>query len=182
MRTVIVYESMFGSTRRVAQSMAEGFGPGADVRVVRVADAGPEVLEGADLLVVGGPTHFHGMSRPASRKRAPGYAAKPESGLALEPGADTGPGVREWMAGLTPRPLHAVAFDTRFDGLAPFTGRASKAIARRLRKLGMHMVSGPESFLVGKKGQPLPGECDRARAFGARLATMLARLEPSGAG
>ena len=51
MRVTIVYESMFGNTRVIAEAIAQGMGQGADVRLVRVADTYADVLQGADLVV-----------------------------------------------------------------------------------------------------------------------------------
>jgi len=170
---VVVYESMFGATRAIAEAIAEGFAPGIDVRVVGVAQADASVLEGADLLVVGGPTHAWSMSRPNTRRGAPNYARKPGSDLVVEPGADTGPGVREWLASLGRVPMAAAAFDTRFKAPAVVTGRASKAVDRALSRHGLTTLAPPESFLVDKKSHLRPGETDRARAWGARLATIL---------
>ncbi len=64
MRAVIVYESMFGNTHAIADAIGEGLEPKLEVVVVPLAEAGRERLGDADLLVVGGPTHFHGMSHP----------------------------------------------------------------------------------------------------------------------
>jgi hypothetical protein len=49
------------------------------------------------------------------------------------------------------------------------TGRASKGIARYLRHEGTRLVTEPESFLVTKDDEPVDGELDRARHWGARL-------------
>jgi hypothetical protein len=124
MRAVIVYESMFGNTR----AMAEGFGPG--VRVLGVADADARALEGADLVIVGGPTHWSRMSRPRTRNAGLKSACQAGSDLVLEPGADTGPGVREWLDTLDQFHARAAAFDTRYKAPAAITGRASKGVAR----------------------------------------------------
>ena len=97
MRTVVVYESMYGNTHLVADAIADGLrggSPGADVVVMPVADATAQVLADTDLVVVGGPTHVHGMSRPTTRHAAVDTAAKPDSGLTAEPDAE-GPGLRE---------------------------------------------------------------------------------------
>src|SRR5260221_7752857 len=70
MRAIVVYESLFGRTREVAEAVAEGLraaAPGAAVDCRPVVDAGPAVGQ-VDLLVVGGPTHFLGMSSQRSRR------------------------------------------------------------------------------------------------------------------
>src|SRR3974390_2827482 len=111
MRAVIVYESMFGSTRAVAEAIAEGMANCAEVSVVPVGSAGPQCLEGVDLLVVGSPTHIHTLSRPKTRQLAVDQAAKPDSDVALEPGAE-GQGVREWLGAVGRLHLAgAAAFD-----------------------------------------------------------------------
>jgi hypothetical protein len=68
MRIVIVYESMYGNTHVVADAIGAGLESAADVIVVPVSKAYPELLHDAALVVVGGPTHVHGMSRATTRK------------------------------------------------------------------------------------------------------------------
>ena len=173
MRAVVVYESMYGNTRAVAEAIGEGLRSAGDVVVVPVGRAGPEVLDGAGLVVVGGPTHVHGMTRPRTRAAAAEVAAKPASTVVLEAGAD-GPGVREWLASLGPVDGRAAAFDTRLKGPAAFTGRASKGIGRALRRHGLELTAPPESFLVTKDNILEAGEAARARRFGERLAAGIA--------
>src|SRR5512142_1600343 len=97
MRALIVYESLYGNTHIVANCVAEGLRDKAfDVTVVPVSRAAAELAGGTDLLVVGGPTRMHRMSSGATRRMAANAAAKPGSGLTLEPGA-TGAGLREWL-------------------------------------------------------------------------------------
>ena len=99
MRAVIIYESMFGNTHAIADAIAKGLEPLDTVVMVPVGDAGRERLDDADLLVVGGPTHFHGMSRPRTRKWAAATAQKPKKDLVLDRDAQ-GPGVRDWLRSL----------------------------------------------------------------------------------
>jgi len=87
MRAVIVYESMFGNTRVIAEAIADGFGMETDVRVLGVSAADPQSVEDADVLAIAGPTHAWGMSRPSTRKGAPDRVRKPGSEITLEPGA-----------------------------------------------------------------------------------------------
>ncbi len=169
MRAMIVYESMFGNTRMIAEAIAEGLGGGCQVQ--RVADADPG-LEGVDLVVVGGPTHAWGMSWPSTRRGAPIRVEKGDSGLELEPGADRGPGVREWLASVGHVEARAAAFDTRIKAPVLLTGRASKRISRQLARHGLRVVMPATSFLVDKSSHLLPGELERARAWGSRLASI----------
>jgi len=68
--------------------------------VVPVTSADAHILDGADLVVVGGATHTHGMSRPSTRKMAGKLARKSDGEVELVTAAVSGPGVREWLASL----------------------------------------------------------------------------------
>ena len=173
MRAVVVYESMYGNTHLIADAIGTGLAQGFDVMVVPVAEADKAVVADADLVVVGGPTHVHGMSRSSTRKGAVDAAAKAEGELTAEPGAD-GPGLREWLDALGKCRPHAkaAAFDTRFAAPAAFTGRASKGVSRELRHHGFELVTEPESFIVTKVNHLVAEEGDRARTWGSRLAVI----------
>jgi len=177
MRALVVYESMFGNTRQVAEAIAEGTGFGDDVVVVR-ADSAPDAHD-SDLVVVGCPTHAWSMPRPATRRGAPGYVTKSGGALRLEPGADTVPGIREWLASLEEVHALAAAFDTRFRGHVALTGSASRGIHRRLRRLGCLVVPKRESFVVDKQHRLVDGELARARAWGASLAAAASQRRAS---
>lgn len=171
MRALVVYESMFGNTRHVAEAVARGLG--SAVRTVPVTQAHEENLSDYDLVVVGGPTHAHGMSRESTRHGAAEQAEKPDSGLTLEPDAES-EGVREWLDSLPSGGGRATAFDTRIDLAAVLTGRAGKGIAKKLRKHGFELVADPESFLVDKQSALEPGEEERAEQWGRSLAQQAA--------
>ena len=173
MRAVIVYESMYGNTHLVADAIGAGLGSTFDVQVVPVAQATPEILADASLVVVGGPTHIHGMSRAATRKAAVEGADKPGSLLELDPDAP-GPGLREWFGSLGRYPAKAAAFDTRLHGPAAMTGQACTGVARLLRAHGFDVIAKPASFLVTKDNRLDLHETDRAREWGAGLAAGLA--------
>ena len=169
MRAVVVYESMYGNTHLIADAIGAGLEAAYDVSVVPVSHAGPEVIAAADLIVAGGPTHVHGMSRASTRKAAVKAADNPVGDLKVEPDA-LGPGLREWFGWLGRYPVRAAAFDTRMHGPAALTGRAAKGIAHRLREHGFHLVAEPESFVVTKQDRLEPAEQDRARDWGTTLA------------
>jgi hypothetical protein len=171
MRVVIVYESMYGNTHAVANCVAEGLRHEAcDVTVVPVGKATKELIGHCDLLVVGGPTHVHGLPRPATRKSAAQAANEPGSGLILESGA-LGPGLREWLPDLPAGDgSAAAAFDTRMNGPVLFTGQASRAIAHQLRRHDYEVATPVHSFVVRKENVLEASEADRARTWGESLA------------
>jgi len=168
---VIVFESLFGNTREIAEAVAEGLGSGAQVVLTQVADAEASLLADADLLVVGGPTHVHGMASERSRVGAVGVAGR--EGLP-EPVTD-GPVLRDWFEEIpSGRGRGAAAFDTRIGKSKVLTGSAAGRIVRLLGRAG-YTVVGEESFIVEGTAGPLrEGELDRARAWGRDLAGMCA--------
>jgi hypothetical protein len=177
MRALIVYESMYGNTRAIAGHIATGIGERLSTTVVPVAAATPDLVEEADLLVCGAPTHVRGLPRRRTRQAA--TVAAPAKGLTLEPDA-AGPGLREWLDALGPvNGTRAVAFDTRLKAPGLITGYASKGIARRLRRRGCRVVTGPTSFLVDKQTGLMEGEAERAERWGRQLAATTAERDAS---
>ncbi len=174
MRIAIVYESLFGNTREIAQAIEAGVRqahPLAQVACTSVIDALPEQVAATELLFVGGPTHFLGMMSARTRRmwvREQDVAVgRSRSGHVLEPGA-AGLTLREWLKLLGPAPSggRAVAFDTRMDKFA--AGGAAPRIARRLRRLGYVIPAKPTGFVVeGMEGSLRAGEPERAAAWAA---------------
>ena len=171
MRALVVYESMYGNTRVIASNIADGLRADYEVTVVPVAGATAELVAGADLLVAGAPTHLRGLSTAASRRKAAETAATAGSGLRLDPDAG-GPGMRDWLEDIGHRDGLAAAFDTRVNGLAVLTGRASRRIARLLKRHGYRLVAAPQGFLVCSHGTLLDGEASWARRWGMTLAAV----------
>ncbi|WP_457207557.1 flavodoxin family protein [Nocardioides sp. P5_C9_2] len=162
MSTLMVYESMWGNTREVAEAVADRLGD--DVTVVEVADAPARLPAGLDLLVVGGPTHAFSMSRAGTRRSA------------VEKGAEVGHverGIREWLEEVEAgEPVDVATFDTRVGGtMQHLPGSAAKSAGRQVRHHHLGRLIATESFYVDDTEGPLsPGEVDRARAWGESLA------------
>lgn len=179
MRALVVYESMFGNTEVIARAVAEGLQAAGDVEVAEVSAAPTTIPAGVDLLVVGGPTHAHGMSKPESRADSARRA-----GARL---VSRGRGMREWLETLRggSAKVAAAAFDTRIKGPGILWGSAAKGADKQLRGLGFGVVVGPESFLVDGPTGPLfdrlvDGEVDRARAWGTAVAGKAGRRVAAG--
>lgn len=178
MRAVVIYESMYGNTHVIADAIARGLRPAVEAAVIPVAEGAPELLDGAALVVAGGPTHIHGMSGERTRRAAAEAAHKEGSGLTLDAHAD-GPGLRDWLGALGRIDGWGAAFDTRMAGPAALTGRASKTIARLLEQHGLTRIAPAQSFLVTKGNRLQPGEEDRAEQWGRELAARLPAASPS---
>jgi hypothetical protein len=172
MRAIVIYESMYGNTHTIADAIGRGLATGNEVSVVPVADVTPDLLGEADLVVAGGPTHVHGMTGARSRQAAAEAAHKDGSGLILEPHVP-GPGLRDLFGTAGHLSGCGAAFDTRMDGPAVLTGRASKAIAKLLDRHGLTEIAAAQSFLVTKASELRPGEEDRAEQWGRELAAKL---------
>ena len=147
MEMLIVYDSRFGNTRRLAQAMAEAIKPQGPVRTLGLDEVLPSNLGAVDLLIVGGPTEEHGLS---ARMR--------QFTDALESRAGTG--------------MVAATFDTRYRLPSAVSGSAAKTIAKRLRRHGIHVFTEPQSFFVTRSTAPEleSGETDRAASWAKQLA------------
>jgi flavodoxin len=162
-RALVVYESMFGNTRAVAEAVAQGLGTALDVTLIEVSSAARQIPDDIDLVVVGGPTHAFSMSRPSTRQSASDQGADSEIA-----GHD---GIREWIGAMTaPEGLLTAAFDTKV--LKPhLPGSAAKSAGRKLKHRGFKKIDDPKTFYVtGTKGELVEGEIDRARQWGTHLA------------
>jgi hypothetical protein len=170
MKALVVYESLFGNTEVIAQAIAAGLRDTFEVTVADVATM-PRA-SGVDLLVVGGPTHAFGMSRPSTREQAT------QQGTVRAGAVDAG--VREYLNCSPTLPgTAAAAFDTRINKpLVP--GSAAHRAQRQLRRLGCRIAMPAERFHVtGTLGPLVPGEDNRAQQWGATLAASVAAARHS---
>jgi flavodoxin I len=148
MKVLVIYDSMYGNTEKVAQAIAGALAPEAIVEAKRVSEVSPEAPGSFDLLVVGSPTQGF---RPTKT-------------------------VMDFLKRLGTRGLtgvKAAAFDTRFDAaklesgalrlLVRTGGYAAPRMAKGLTKAGGTLVLRPEGFYVEDTEGPLRvGELDRA--------------------
>lgn len=166
-RALVVYESMYGNTQRVAQAIADGLSMHLRVGITEVATAPARVPPDVGLLVVGGPTHAFGMTRPQTRADA----AKRADG----PLVSQGQGQREWLETVLVDPLGLVAatFDTKVGRPRFFWGSAAKRARALLHSRGIEVLDAKDFYVgFGPPGDALqPGELERARAWGDQLGT-----------
>jgi flavodoxin len=159
-KAMVVYDSMYGNTGKVAEAIGKALGPQEDVEVVRAGEMKPEQLAGVRLLIVGSPTQ---KFRPT--------------------GTTT-----QFLKGIPQNGLNGVkvaAFDTRITEdeieeiriLAFFVsifGYAAKPIADRMQKKGGELAVPPEGFYVGgMEGPLLEGELERAAGWAREIAASM---------
>jgi hypothetical protein len=162
---LVVYESMFGNTAEIASSVARGLElEGFETVLVEVSDAPSRLVDGLDLLVVGGPTHAFSLSRPSTRADAVRQGA---------PEARSRTGLREWLSSLVlpPVPPVVAVLDTRVAKVRHVPMAASRAASKLARHRGMRLLVEPAGFLVGDtQGPLLPDELQNAVDWGRALA------------
>ncbi len=165
MNALIVYESMFGNTERVAAAVARGLRrEGVHARLFEVGWAPAELSDEVDLLIVGAPTHAFALSRPDTRAEAVRQGA---------PAGRAAQGLREWLESVgfdSVRPPALAAFDTRMSKVRWLPKAAGPTAVRLAHKHGLEATDKPVGFLVEHLQGPLvDGEVERAVAWGRRL-------------
>jgi hypothetical protein len=177
LRALVVYESMFGNTRAVALAIADGIATQMAVDAVEVGEAPRTIPDDVALLVVGGPTHAHGMTTPRTRTDAAERA-----GDRL---VSRGQGMREWLEAVRPGPgtIVTAAFDTRIKGPELLWGSAAKGAAKQLSAAGFRNAQARSFIVEGPTGPQfdrlLTGELDRAREWGKTVAAGLGVAAPA---
>ncbi len=174
MRALVIYESMFGNTWTVADAIADGVGTRFMVESIEVSEAPTVIGEEFDLVIVGGPTHQFGMSRPGSR----GDAAKQADRALISREI----GIREWLDRVTLNgQVTAAAFDTQMSEprWLRFVGSAAGKIEKKLKRIGFTVAVPAKHFYVtGMKGPLADGEIQRARQWGEQIASAVATSVP----
>lgn len=156
MKSILIYDSQYGNTEKIAQSIRDTLAEQVEVSLIRVADFRPEMLEGVELLIVGSPT----------QKFKPTAA------------------IKEFLKGISTSQLKGIrvaAFDTRLTQknidntpVLPFFvkmfGYAADPIAKALQKGGGQLAIPPQGFyVVDTEGPLVEGELDRAAAWARKL-------------
>jgi hypothetical protein len=170
MKALVVYESMFGNTEQVARAVAESLAETLTVETYEVTDAPKVIREFLSLIVVGGPTHAFSLSKPTTRVEAHKRGG-------AQGAADFG--VREWLEGLPtgPHSESVATFDTRVDRVRHLPGSAAKKATKIARARGyVHPIARESFYVSDTEGPLLPGELDRARAWGRELAKLVTDL------
>ena len=154
MKTLIIYDSVFGNTKKIAQAIQSALSASGEVNLVQVGEMTPEQLTGVEFLFVGSPTRQF-KATPATTQFLDSI---PQNGL---------------------NQVKIAVFDTRlspaemksgvFTLVAKMFGFAAKPMADLLVKKGGMLVVPPEGFIVKDSEGPLKeGEIERAGEWAKR--------------
>ncbi|HLC05425.1 MAG TPA: flavodoxin family protein [Anaerolineales bacterium] len=155
MKALVIYDSVFGNTEKIAQAIAEALGAQEPVELLQASHTDSDRLAQTDLLVVGSPTRgFRPTEAVAALLKA--IPSKVLKGVKV------------------------AAFDTRLKAdeldsaglrfVVKTGGYAAKRIASQLKKAGGNLVVPPEGFYVEDTEGPLKaGELERAKNWAIRL-------------
>jgi flavodoxin len=137
MKTLVIFDSNFGNTKRIAEAIAEEFGDSA--KAVSVSKFSIKYLEDVSLLIVGSPI------------------------IGWRPSEKMAKFLGEFSKGQL-KEIKSVSFDTRVNIF--FHGDAAKKISKKLEEAGAKIITEPQVFFVkGKKGPLLEGEIEKAKKW-----------------
>jgi len=152
-RAIVVFDSKFGNTERLAMELAAGIREGRlETDCVRYDQVDAQRLAGYDLVAVGGPTQNATVSKPlgAFLETLPKGSLQGRTGF---------------------------AFDTKID--SRFAGSAAKRIQYKLEKAGLTMTRPPASaFVAGREGPLAAGSEARFRELGAEIGKEIRARKP----
>jgi flavodoxin len=145
MKALVVYDTVYGNTKQIAEAVAGGIG--SDTKIARAGQVDEADLRNVDLLVVGSPT-------------LGGRASEPMQGFLAGLSNDLVKGKR------------FATFDTRYSGkFVKLFGFAAIKMAEALTAKGGVQTAPPEAFFVtGKQGPLKEGEGERAARWAKDLA------------
>jgi flavodoxin len=146
MKTLVVYDSRYGNTERIALAIADTLRAFGQAQVVRADPAHPIDCQGVNLLILGCPTQGF-RSTPAMQSFIGNIPSQSLSGLAV------------------------ACFDTRFRGVL-WKSSAAPRMVKQLRTMGIEPIVSPESFFVKamkKEGPLLDGELERSATWARML-------------
>ncbi len=147
MKTLILFESFFGNTEKIARAIGGTLGV-SDPDIVRVSDVKPGQLDGVELLIIGTPTRAFQAS-PDTKTFLKSLSAKSLAGKKVA--------VFDTRAEMTEKTPGFLKF------MVKLFGYAAEPVNKQLVKKGGTQAQSPAGFIVLESEGPLKdGELERA--------------------
>lgn len=149
MKALIVYDSLYGNTERIANAIGEKLSSYHDTKTIKVIKANPNDIDGIDILIIGSPTHGGRFTDPI----------KTFIGLLPE---------KELQA------IKTLTFDTSFpttnmgffiNHIVKIFGNAAPRLSKELKKKGANVIDSKTFYVLGKEGPLQEGETERAKEW-----------------
>ena len=155
MKIVILFDSYFGNTEKVATSIKERLDQSGELILSRFNNASPDILDNTDILILGSPTRAFRPTKTST----------------------------DFLKNLPSNSLNGIqiaAFDTRIDlkdvdskflrFMAGLFGYAAEPLQRIMLKKGGIIAAESEGFYVkGTQGPMTDGELERASVWAASI-------------
>jgi len=159
MNILVIYDSVYGNTEKIALAIGGELGSPEDVAIMRVSEVKPDQFRGLKLLVVGSPTQ---RFRPtlAISNLLKGISTNSLKGVKV-----TAFDTRLTKSNIEETPI--LAFFVRLFGQAAY---AAKSIADGLKSKGGELSAPSEGFFVeGMEGPLVKGELERAAVWAKQI-------------
>jgi flavorubredoxin len=122
MRVMVAFDTRYGNTEKVARALTRGIQRDSiEVTCSNINDLQISTLVEYDLLVIGGPTQYHGISEPMKD-------------------------FLEKLEAVNLKGKFGFAFDTRVNSF--WSGSAAQAIERKIKRFGVEIVKPHSSAFV----------------------------------
>lgn len=146
MSILIIYDSLYGNTKKIAEAIAGALSLSNKVKLIRAKEADISDLKSTSLLIVGSPVQ---AGRPM-------------------------PSIKEFLDNIPVdglKNIKVAAFDTRVKiFFAKIFGYAADRMAKNLKSKGGNIIALPEGFFVtGKEGPLKIGEKIRAADWAKKI-------------
>jgi flavodoxin I len=155
MKTLVIYDSVYGNTEKIAQAIGSELASQHAVTTLRASEVTPQELAGVELLVVGAPTQRFRPTPAVSNF----LKSIPKDGL---------------------KGVKVAAFDTRFKMeeqnnrfllfMVKLFGYAAEPVSEQLKKKDGKEIVAPQGFIVNDTEGPLrEGELERSKSWAREI-------------
>ena len=156
MKVLIIYDSLYGNTEKIANTIGEKFSSYHNTKVIKVNNINKYDIENVDLLVIGSPTHGGRFTEQIKR-------------------------FIEKLPNKNNYTVKAITFDTSFptsnmgffiNHIVKIFGNAAPRLSKELNKREIKVIDSKIFYVLGKEGPLQEGEIERAKEWTDQIITL----------